>query len=141
MFFSTTSSTKCRLFIEPPRKCFGSQPDLTSKASKFFELVVSRLFDPCKLSLNDCCVCASEIKQLLWLLLREITESGHPLGTFFSKASKKVLFAIKLNRHFAFCLSCAQTSMISCLLTLFSLVVNSALIQSSRDLSKGVFFS
>ena len=35
-------------------------------------------------------MCASEIKQLTWLLLRGSTESGHPVGTFSNKAAKKV---------------------------------------------------
>ena len=79
-----------------------------------------------------------------WLFLRigsEITESGHHMGTFFSRAAKMVILVISLNRHFVFCLSCVQTSMISCLLTLFCIVVKSALVQRSTDLSKSVLFS
>ena len=56
--------------------------------------------------------------------------------TFLSKAAKVVTFVIKLNHHLVFCLSCAQNSKKSCLLTLFSLVVKSALVQSSIYLSK-----
>ena len=70
-----------------------------------------------------------------------ITESGHPMGTFFSKAAKMVTLVISLNRHFVFCLSCVQISMISCLLTLICIVVKSALVESGIDLSKSVLFA
>ena len=63
------------------------------------------------------------------------------MGTFFSKAAKMVTLVINLIVHFEFCLSCVQISMISCLLTLFCIVVKSDLVQSSIDLSKSVLFS
>ena len=63
------------------------------------------------------------------------------MGTFLSKAAKMVNLVIRLNRHLVFCLSCVQTSIISCLLTLFCIVVKSTLVQSSIDLSKSVLLS
>ena len=153
MFFSTISSTIGRLSIETPQNCFGSQPDFSWKAFKTMEVDVSRLVVPCKwtararnkhkLSLYGCLVFWSKIKQITWLFLSRgsgITESGHPMGMFLSKAAKMVTFVINLNRHFVFCLSCVQTSMISCFLTLFCIVVKSDLVQSSIDLSKSVYF-
>ena len=70
-----------------------------------------------------------------------ITESGHPMGTFLSKVAKILSLVTNLNCHFVFCLSCAQTSTISCLLTLFCMFVKSALVESRIDLSKNLLFS
>ena len=55
------------------------------------------------------------------------------MATFFSKVAQRVTAVISLNRHFVFCLSCVQTSMISFLLTVFCIVVKSALVQRSID--------
>ena len=154
MFFSTKFSTFGILSIKTSRSYFGSQPDFSRKALKIMEVDVSRLVVPFKwtassrnknkLWLYGCCVCASEIKQLTCWFIRcgsRIIESGHPIGTFLSKAAKMVTFVINLNRHFVFFLSCLQTSSTSCLLNLFCIVVKSTLVQSSIDLSKRVLFS
>ena len=97
-----------------------------------------------KLSFYGCFVFWSETKQLTGLILRfgsVITESGHPICTFLSEAPKMVTFVVNFNRHFVFCLSCVKTSTISCLLTLFCIVIKSAVVQSSINLSKSVLIS
>ena len=63
------------------------------------------------------------------------------MGTFFSSAAKFVTLAVNLNRYFVFGLSCVKTSMISCLLTLFCIVIKSVSVERTIDLSKCVLFS
>ena len=65
-------------------------------------------------------------------------ESGLPMGTLFSSAAKNVTLVFSLNRPFVFCLSCVQTLLISYLMTLFSIVVKSVLVQSCRFIKKCV---
>ena len=53
------------------------------------------------------------------------------MGTFFSNAAKFVTIVVNLKRPFVFCLSCVktQTLMIFCFLTLFCILIKSALIK------------
>ena len=58
-----------------------------------------------KLSSYGYCLCASEIKQFNWWCLRSgsrITESGHPMCTFFQKASKNCHICDQLESPFCF---------------------------------------
>ena len=156
VFFPTTALTIDRFFIELLHNCFGSQTSFSKTPLKISEVDIARLNIPCnwivcprnkhKLSLYGWCL-ESEIKQLTWLFLRSvsgITESGHPTNTFFSSAAKRVTLVINLNCHFChfvFYLFCVQTSMISCLLTYFYILVKSDLVKSSIDSPLSVFFS
>ena len=82
------------------------------------------------------------IKQFSWWFLRSDlgnTESGHLMGTFFEQCRKNFTIMLNLNRHFVFCLYCAQTSLKSRLLTFFCINIKAALVQSKIDLLKSVF--
>ena len=63
------------------------------------------------------------------------TESGHPIGIFFSKAVKIVTLVINLNLHFVFWRSWLHFSTISNFSTFPWIVIKSALVQSKWGFS------
>ena len=118
VFFSITSSTIGRLSIETQRNSLWSHTDFSRISFRILKVDVLRLIVPSKrtvsarnkqkLALYGCFAFWSKIKQLTWWLFWSgsgITESGHHLGTFLSKAAKMVTFLINLNCHLVFRLS------------------------------------
>ena len=121
MVRSTIPSTRGRSSIVTPRKFFDSYPDfdIISSTTEMYEhrgyfdhantLQTHGKGEDGFLFMSD----KRQFTERFFSKGSDKTESGHPIGMFFSSAAKIVTFVINLNLHFVFWHSCVYCSTIS----------------------------